>query len=538
MTAGRRKYISTKSQLNFGIGLCAFSPDVLLLLLLVITTLPTATTALNLFGKGSSSSDIAESDAPKSKNTHPDVPIYTPQQGQELNAFGDPTYGVDVSFPIHRTSISDNYAWLPHNIDPENNPTPKEYIGKPVQYLGNKQAEYNAFMDGCNEKYGDGKKGSYSACQATEDDRVEMSYRQPCSMQNYTDIGFKKIKAPPAVWDQIKTFWDANKDKKNWSPENWPRGNTYTNHWIAPTYMVSVEDGRLRGAGSNLKNRIWNAAQSTIEEWTGEELTKCSLYGIRVYTEGSILATHVDRMPLVSSAIINVDQDVDEPWPLEVYGHDGKAYNVTMEPGDMVLYESHSVLHGRPFPLKGRFFANIFVHFEPVGHSLRHNAKEAADRAAAGAQDNHVTGGHEQEESDGLPPYIIRGSLEEDRWRASHTNSNPGRKKKSSFTTGSTPAHAAAQAGDADELKNVIEKLGHLVDAKDVNGWTPLHEGARGGHIEVVKLLVDKGANINERTSGGQGGTPLYWSIEQNGEDHPVSEFLASLGAISIGPDL
>jgi hypothetical protein len=61
----------------------------------------------------------------------------------------------------------------------------------------------------------------------------------------------------------------------------------------------------------------------------------------------------------VSSAIINVAQDVDDPWPLEVIGHDGKAVNVTMEPGDMVLYESHSVIHGRPFPLKGRFFANI-----------------------------------------------------------------------------------------------------------------------------------------------------------------------------------
>jgi hypothetical protein len=41
----------------------------------------------------------------------------------------------------------------------------------------------------------------------------------------------------------------------------------------------------------------------------------------------------------VSSCIINVDQDVDEPWPLEVYDHNGKAHNVTMVPGDMVLYE-------------------------------------------------------------------------------------------------------------------------------------------------------------------------------------------------------
>ena len=84
----------------------------------------------------------------------------------------------------------------------------------------------------------------------------------------------------------------------------------------------------------------------------------------------------------------------------------------------------------------------------------------------------------------------------------------------------------------------MIDELGHLIDAKDANGWTPLHEGARAGHVEVVQLLVDKGANINERTQNGIGGTPLYWSIENNGEDHPVSELLASLGGISIGPDL
>jgi hypothetical protein len=29
-------------------------------------------------------------------------------------------------------------------------------------------------------------------------------------------------------------------------------------------------------------------------------------------------------------------------WP----GHDGIATNITMLPGDLVLYESHSVLHG------------------------------------------------------------------------------------------------------------------------------------------------------------------------------------------------
>ena len=35
----------------------------------------------------------------------------------------------------------------------------------------------------------------------------------------------------------------------------------------------------------------------------------------------------------MTSNPVQVDQDVDEPWPLEVYGHDGTATNVTMEPG-------------------------------------------------------------------------------------------------------------------------------------------------------------------------------------------------------------
>jgi hypothetical protein len=118
----------------------------------------------------------------------------------------------------------------------------------------------------------------------------------------------------------------------------------------------------LVGGGYVLRTHLWNAFRDTskcllrflstqsikcelhsrflsfvlhdsVEAWTGHRVVECSLYGVRVYKENSILATHVDRLPLVSSAIINVDQDVDEDWPLEVIGHDGKATNVTMQPG-------------------------------------------------------------------------------------------------------------------------------------------------------------------------------------------------------------
>jgi prolyl 4-hydroxylase len=241
--------------------------------------------------------------------------------------------------------------------------------------------------------------------------------------------------------------------------------------------MVSVEDSGLRGGGSGLKQKIWDAAKDTISSWTGQEVTQCSLYGIRVYYGGSVLAPHVDRLPLVASAIINVAQDVDEPWPLEVINHDGKAENVTMEPGDMVLYESHSVIHGRPFPMKGRYFANIFVHFEPIGHTMRHHNHKTDAGADVDQKYREAlmrgSGGHENDQ-DGLPSYILAGTPEDDHWRRTHPSGK--QPKRNSFATGSTGAHLAAQGGDVETLKEEVKKKKDLINAKDKNGWQPVSD--------------------------------------------------------------
>lgn len=446
----------------------------------------------------------------------------------------DPTeYGVDVSFPMQYSEVSTNYPWLPHNVDPSK-PVPAKYKDMVLQPLGDKQSFYKDFLQECEEAFG--KKGK--RCVQTELDRIAMTLRQPQSMQNYTKTGYKKMKAPPEVWSLVKKFWDANKNSEK--PESWGIGNTYTNNWKSPSKMVSVEDSGLRGGGHGLKQKIWDAAKETITEWTGEELTECSLYGIRIYYEDSVLAPHVDRLPLVSSAIINVAQDVDEPWPLEVIGHDGRAQNVTMEPGDMVLYESHSVIHGRPFPLKGRYFANIFVHFEPIGHTLRHHNHETDAGGDVNKKYREALqrglGGHENEQS-GLPSYVLDGTPEADHWRATHPGGFKS-KKKNSFTTGSTVAHIAAQGGDIDTLKEEVKKKKELATAKDKNGWQPIHEGARGGHLDVVKYLVQNGADVNAKTAGKHGGTALYYARKEFEDDHPIIDFLESLGAIEDGPDL
>jgi prolyl 4-hydroxylase len=301
--------------------------------------------------------------------------------------------------------------------------------------------------------------------------------------------------------------------------------------------MVSVEDSSLRGAGQPLKESIWNAARSTIQEWTNEQLTECSLYGIRVYTEGAMLNTHVDRLPLVSSAILNVAQDVDEPWPLELIGHDGKAHNLTMEPGDMILYESHSILHGRPFPLKGRYMALMFVHFEPTGHSIKHHNHDASGDFNSDVHQQYRDsvrsgmGGHEavDRSNNGLPPYLIPNSPEEANYRQHHPETKPSKTV--------TTAHTLAKQGRANELIQLLDDQNHLVHAKDDNGWTPLHEGARAGHVDVVKYLVEKGANVNERSQNGKGGNALFYAYENHGKESAVYQFLETTGAVPIYPD-
>ena len=162
-----------------------------------------------------------------------------------------------------------------------------------------------------------------------------------------------------------------------------------------------------------------------------------------------------------------MDQDVDEPWPLEVIGHDGQAHNITMEPGDMVLYESHSILHGRPFPLKGRLMANLFIHYEPIG-PLNGKAE--------------VTGE--------MPPFILPGSPEAEFWAMRNPNGHH-------LECG---PHKLSELGDLEGLKRFLKRNPDLVDMKDKNGWTALHLTIRSGLEDILKLLLDKHADPNLRT--------------------------------------
>jgi prolyl 4-hydroxylase len=197
---------------------------------------------------------------------------------------------------MHHEQVSTNYPWLPHNVNPKKNPVPEEYVDMPIQPLGMDAVErYNQYIQGCVDFYDTitdtNKSPKGQRCLDNEYDRIEMTKRQPQSVYNYTQMGFTKIRAPDKVFALLKEFYDTNIGKEK--PENWIAGNIYTNHWTSPSSMLSVEDAKLTGGGFVLKQHIWNAARDTIETWTGHKQAECSLYGIRIYREGAMLAPHV-----------------------------------------------------------------------------------------------------------------------------------------------------------------------------------------------------------------------------------------------------
>ena len=108
--------------------------------------------------------------------------------------------------------------------------------------------------------------------------------------------------------------------------------------------------------------------QPLAEFWAGVRLEHTRTSYVRRYTNGSWMASHVDGFNThVISAIINLDQSVTEPWPLFIKGNEGLAHTVVLAPGEMLWYESARAVHGRPRPLSGEFYDNLFIHFSPAG---------------------------------------------------------------------------------------------------------------------------------------------------------------------------
>ncbi len=178
---------------------------------------------------------------------------------------------------------------------------------------------------------------------------------------NFTKTGFKKLKFPEDVFQQLRSFLDQNKDLEE---KEYQSLDFLDNKSVHPTGMIELP--------VPLKELSAEAVRPLIEEWVGEEVAFTCVYGIRRYHRGTTLAPHRDRTDThILSAIVNIEQDVDEEWPLEIEDNYYRSHKVFLSHGEMVFYESARLSHGRMTPLKGDSFCNIFIHFTPASDSWK-----------------------------------------------------------------------------------------------------------------------------------------------------------------------
>ena len=124
---------------------------------------------------------------------------------------------------------------------------------------------------------------------------------------------------------------------------------------------------RLAGLPPELQHDVHAALQPMVEAWAGCAVAPTFVYGVRRYLRGATLKMHRDRSHThVYGASINIAQKLDSAWPLVIEDTQGRRHDIVLRPGEMVLYESRRLLHGRPQPLHGDFYAGVFAHFRPA----------------------------------------------------------------------------------------------------------------------------------------------------------------------------
>ncbi len=65
-------------------------------------------------------------------------------------------------------------------------------------------------------------------------------------------------------------------------------------------------------------------------------------------------------------------------------------------------------------------------------------------------------------------------------------------------------------AGHSSAVLAEIEKSPELLEAHSTDGWTPLHLAAFFGWAELANVLIDKGANVESRSTNSMKNTPLH----------------------------
>ena len=176
------------------------------------------------------------------------------------------------------------------------------------------------------------------------------------TIPSYTEVGFLKDKLDVHLLSKIRTFYNEN--QQHLKTEVVAGGYIETDSKQSASETIELTD--------DLRNEIHSSLLKKAESWSGTKLLPTYVYGIRIYNRGAKLNPHRDREEThIIGVIINIAQEVEQDWPLEIEDHQGKKHQLILKPGEIILYESALLDHGRPSPLEGKKFVNVFCHYMP-----------------------------------------------------------------------------------------------------------------------------------------------------------------------------
>jgi len=250
------------------------------------------------------------------------------------------------------------------------------YSGQPFHHLPDALQEYGGVETSLTDQFG----FQVNLCSLSEGFDVAqrglfLKFYHECQLQKpyvpkLTKMGFMKGRIPEAIFVDILEAREKALAAGNITEEFVDPGVVNTQAILEnddkESWLVTVPRLRIIELQDSVKEKIFKTFGPIAEDWSGVRLQPTSVYGIRRYLNRSSLIAHLDKpWSHVISAILNIGQEVEEDWPLFIKDHNDRSHKVVLRPGEMIWYESARLLHGRQWPMKGKLYDNIFLHYKP-----------------------------------------------------------------------------------------------------------------------------------------------------------------------------
>ena len=203
------------------------------------------------------------------------------------------------------------------------------------------------------------------------------TFKQPVLLPTLTNVGYRVRQIPKMLFEEIQGFYRSHKHLRE---RETMKLEPAVNQDTVATSMVHLD--------APMSERIAEVIKPMVQDWLDRTVELTRMYGIREFHKGNILRPHVARVGTqVASAVLVVHKDLDgEPdWDFQVTLYDGQRKSLNLNPGQMIFFESATLIHGFPFPFKGKDMGLIFIHFRPFegwtwdlhpnGHWIMHDGE-------------------------------------------------------------------------------------------------------------------------------------------------------------------